>query len=123
MNQQEDLRIGKYRRAVKSRFTRVLALSIRHHLLPKLGTLQSLTLELAPDDLSESISLKFSNVYRLEISDLHPGCACYLNIQPMPSGQQRDGVRYKVHSLSEEMTLSFCCASFEIAHMPHAAAG
>jgi len=119
---QEDLRIGKYRQAVQSRFIRVLALSIRHHLLPKSGTQQSLTLELAPDDLSESISLKFSNVYQLEISDLHPGCACYLNIQPMPSGQQ-DGVRYKVHSLSQELTLSFYCASFEIARMPHAAAG
>src|SRR5215472_1767430 len=110
---QEDLRIGIYRRAVKSRFTRVLALSIRHHRLPKFGATQSLILELSPDDLSESISLKFSNVYRLEISDLHPGCACYLNIQPMPS-RQRDEVRYKVRSLTEGMTLSFYCASFEI---------
>ena len=120
MNYQKDLRIGRYRQAVKSRFTRILALSIRHHLVPA-GTRQSLTLELAPDDLSESITLTFSHVHRLQFADLQPGCACYLNIAPIPS-REGNGVRYKVHSLSEGLTLSFYCASFEIAHMPRAAA-
>jgi hypothetical protein len=122
MNQQKDLRIGRYRRAVKSRFTRILALSIRHHLAPESGTRQSLTLELAPDDLSESITLTFSNVHRLQFAYLQPGCACYLNIAPIPS-RQGSGLRYKVHSLNEGLTLDFYCGSFEIAHMPRAAAG
>ena len=122
MNHQKDLRIGRYRQAVKSRFTRILALSIRHHLVPESGTRQSLTLELAPDDLSESITLTFSNVHRLQFADLQPGCACYLNIAPIPS-RQGNGLRYKVYSLNERLTLDFYCASFEIAHLPHAAAG
>jgi hypothetical protein len=122
MNQQKDLRIGRYRQAVKSRFTRILALSIRHHHVSKSGTRQFLTLELAPDDLSESITLTFANVHRLQFADLQPGCACYLNIAPIPS-REGNGVRYKVFSLSEGLTLSFYCASFEIAHMPRAAAG
>jgi hypothetical protein len=119
---QEDLRIGRYRRAVQSRFTRILALSVRHHLVPESETRQSLTLELAPDDLSESITLTFSNVHRLHFADLQPGCACYLNIAPIPS-RQGNGLRYKVHSLDAGLTLEFYCASFEIAHMPHAVAG
>jgi hypothetical protein len=120
MNQQEDLRIGKYRRAVKSRFTRVLALSIRHVVSPQSDARQSLTLELAPDDFSESISLTFADVRQLQIADLHPGTACYLNIVPMAS-RQWDGIRYKVHSLEQDLTLSFYCGSFEIEPMLQAA--
>src|SRR5215467_7383473 len=116
MNQKQDLRIGKYRRAVKSRFIRVLALSIRHHLIPELGTRQTITLELAPEDLSETISLTFSDVHQLQIADLHPGCACYLDIVPMAS-RQGEGIRYKVRSLEQDLTLSFYCGSFEIEHM------
>jgi hypothetical protein len=100
----------------------VLALSIRQSLMPESGTQQMLTLELAPDDFSESISLTFANVHQLQIADLHPGRACYLNIRPMAS-RRWDGIRYKVHSLEQDFTLSFYCASFEIAHMPRAAAG
>jgi hypothetical protein len=120
MNHQEDLRIGTYRQAVKSRFIRVLAVSIRHNLMPELGTQQTLTLELAPDDLSESISLTFANVHQLQIADLHPGCACYLNILPIAS-RQWEGIRYKVHSLGQSFTLSFYCGSFEIEHKLQAA--
>jgi hypothetical protein len=120
MNQQEDLRIGKYRRATKSRFTRVVGLSIRHNLIRELGMRQTLTLELAPDDLSETISLTFSDVHKLQIADLHPGTACYLDIVPMAS-RQWEGIRYKVHSLEQDLTLSFYCGSFEIEHMLRAA--
>ena len=117
---QEDLRIGKYRRAVKSRFVRVLALSIRHNLIPELGMRQMLTLELAPDDLSETISLTFADVRHLQLGELHPASACYLNIVPMAS-RQWDGIRYKVRSLEQDLTLSFYCGSFEIEHKLQAA--
>ncbi|HWX55575.1 MAG TPA: hypothetical protein VN176_13370 [Verrucomicrobiae bacterium] len=108
----QDSRIEEYRRAQRSAFVGVLALSVRN----QLGRDQAVTLELSPEDASESVVLTFFNVRQLRFADLHPGSTCYLSIEPMGSAQW-EGVSYRVHNIEQDLTLSFYCADFEIKRM------
>ena len=110
---QDHLKVEEYYRAQKSGFVRVLALCIRQTVMPELGQQQSLTLELSPDNMSESIELSFFPVRQLRLEDLHPGSTCYLSIESMAAAQW-EGVRYRVHSMEQDFTLNFYCADFEI---------
>lgn len=104
----EDSPIEAYRRAKRSGFVRVLALSIRHHS----GREQVLALELFPEDASESVVLTFFDVRQLRFADLHPGSTCYLEIEPMASAQW-EGVSYRVYNIEQDLTLSFYCHDFQ----------
>jgi hypothetical protein len=59
------------------------------------------------------LQLAFAGVRDLRIADLRPGVKCQLEILRIDA-QQLEGLRYQVHNLEQDFTLSFYCSEFNV---------
>lgn len=111
-----DSRIEKHN-SVTTEHLRVLALHIQQTPFELGEASQMVTVELLKKNLSEKISVTFSGVQTLRVANLHPGCLCRLNITSV-TGEQLEGLRYRVYNLEQDLTLSFYCRNFEVIELP-----
>jgi hypothetical protein len=58
------------------------------------------------------VSLTFTGLRELRLSDLHPGSVCLLNISSVAQDQM-EGIRYRVSNGEQDLALAFYCTDFE----------
>ena len=105
-----DAKLEKYE-ALRLGYLPIVAVTIRHTIPPTNRSGQSLTLELLKGE--QTVTLNFSGLRELQMAHLHPGSLCLLNILSVAQDQM-EGLRYRVFSGEQDLTLAFYCGDFDV---------
>jgi len=108
---EQDLRLEAYRSMSQSCLP-LMCLTVRQVPVESGEFLQSVEVVLG-DEKGHELQLAFAGVRDLRIADLRPGVKCQLEILRIDA-QQLEGLRYQVHNLEQDFTLSFYCSEFNV---------
>jgi hypothetical protein len=108
---EQDLRLEAYRSMSQS-YLPLMCLTVRQVPVESGEFLQSVEVVLG-DEKGHELQLAFAGVRDLRIVDLRPGVKCQLEILRIDA-QQLEGLRYQVHNLEQDFTLSFYCSEFNV---------
>jgi hypothetical protein len=111
-----DPRIESYLQ-MRIGYLRVLALRVEQVPYEIGDGSQSVQVELLKKDVSGRYLFTFQGARMLEFADLHPGLSCCLYIDNVVD-HQLEGLRYKVSSGEQDLTLRFYCYDFGISELP-----
>lgn len=113
---EQDLRLEAYRKMSQS-YLAVMSLTVRQFSVESNELRQSVEVELGDERNKELLYLSFAGVRDLRISDLRPGVKCRLEITRIED-RQLESLRYRVHNIEQDFTISFYCMEFNAAQSP-----
>jgi len=112
---EQDLRLEAYR-IMSQGYLPVMSLTVRQFTVESGEFLQSVEVVLG-DEKSHELQLAFAGVRDLRIANLRPGVKCRLEIIRIEA-HQLEGLRYQVHNVEQDFTLSFYCREFNAIQTP-----
>jgi|SRR5580704_2595617 hypothetical protein len=112
---EQDSRLQAYRNMSQNYLT-VMSLTVRQFSVESGEFLQSVEVVLG-DEKSHELQLAFAGVRDLRVADLRPGVKCRLAITRIEA-HQLEGLRYQVHNMEQDFTLSFYCQEFNAIQSP-----